>query len=409
MRDPFTPDFIETPIASEPAAPVQPAQPVPPFPHRPARSMAAAMLAAGLVVGSIGGGAVGALLASNRHTVTNPTASNATVAAGVAAPAPSPGSFAAIYQQVKDGVVTITTSVSGSGARSFSQAEGSGIVVDKQGDILTNAHVVGSSSQVQVTFSDGHDATAQVKGVDQSADLAVVQVSASDQLHPVTTGNSDALQVGDTALAIGSPFGLQGTFTAGIISGLNRSSTAPNGRALTGMIQTDAPINPGNSGGALLDGKGQLIGINDSIQSPVEGNVGVGFAIPINRAVSLLPSLEKGIAIQHPALGITAQTLTASTASQLGISQTSGVLVIDAAAGGPAAAAGLHGTGQADASDDIITAIDGHTIATVDQLTQYLDTKKVGDRVTLSVIRNGQHISVGVTLGAFQARPSATP
>src|SRR6202158_2173390 len=412
MRDPFTPDFIETPIAPEPVAPVQPVQapqPVPPFPHRPARSMAAAMLAAGLGAGSSGGGAVGAPLASNRHTAST-TTSPGTVAASVPAPAPSPGSFAAIYQQVKDGVVTITTSVSGNGARSFSQAEGSGIVVDKQGDILTNTHVVGSASQVQVTFSDGHNATAQVKGVDQSADLAVVQVPASDQLHPVTTGNSDALQVGDTALAIGSPFGLQGTFTAGITSGPNRSSQAPNGRALTGMIQTDAPINPGNSGGALLDSKGQLIGINDSIQSPVEGNVGVGFAIPINRAVSLLPSLEKGTAIQHPALGIPAQTLTATSASQLGITGvTSGVLVIDAAAGGPAAAAGLHGTGQADASDDIITAIDGHAIATVDQLTQYLDTKKVGDRVTLSVIRNGQRISVGVTLGAFQARPSATP
>jgi S1-C subfamily serine protease len=413
MRDPFTPDFIETPIAPEPAAPaqpVQPVQPVPPFPHRPARSMAVAMLAAGLVAGSIGGGAVGALLASNRHTAANTNASNATVAAGVAAPAASPGSFAAIYQQTKDGVVTITTSISTGGARSFSQAEGSGIVVDKQGDILTNAHVVDGASQVQVSFSDGHTATAQVKGVDQSADLAVVQVSGSDQLHPLTPGNSDALQVGDSALAIGSPFGLQGSFTAGIISGLNRSSTAPTGRALTGMIQTDAPINPGNSGGALLDAHGQLIGINDSIQSPVEGNVGVGFAIPVNRAESLLPSLEKGVAIQHPALGITAQTLTASTASQLGITAaTSGVLVIDAAAGGPAAAAGLQGTGQADASDDIITAIDGHAIATVDQLTQYLDTKKVGDRVTLSVIRNGQHISVGVTLGNFQARPSATP
>jgi serine protease Do len=409
MRDPFTPDFIETPIAPEPAAPVQPIPPVPPFPHRPARSMAVAMLAAGLVAGSIGGGAVGALIASH-HPTASPSSSNATVAAGVAAPAPSPGSFAAIYQQTKDGVVTITTSVSGGGARSFSQAEGSGIVVDKQGDILTNAHVVDGASQVQVTFSDGHTATAQVKGVDQSADLAVVQVSASDQLHPLTAGNSDALQVGDAALAIGSPFGLQGSFTAGIISGLNRSSTAPTGRALTGMIQTDAPINPGNSGGALLDAHGQLIGINDSIQSPVEGNVGVGFAIPINRAETLLPSLEKGVAIQHPALGITAQTLTASTASQLGITGvTSGVLVIDAAAGGPAAAAGLQGTGQADVSDDIITAIDGHTIATVDQLTQYLDTKKVGDRVTLSVIRNGQHISVGVTLGNFQPRPSATP
>jgi serine protease Do len=408
MRDPFTPDFVETPIAPEPPAPVQPVAPVPPFPHRPARSMAVAMLAAGLVAGSIGGGAIGALIASHRPTA-SPSSSNATVAAGVAAPAPSPGSFAAIYQQTKDGVVTITTSLSGGGARSFSQAEGSGIVVDTQGDILTNAHVVDSASQVQVTFSDGHTATAQVKGVDQSADLAVVQVSASDQLHPLTPGNSDALQVGQTALAIGSPFGLQGSFTAGIISGLNRSSTAPTGRALTGMIQTDAPINPGNSGGALLDANGKLIGINDSIQSPIEGNVGVGFAIPINRAETLLPSLEKGVAIQHPALGITAQTLTAATASQLGITTTSGVLVIDAAAGGPAAAAGLHGIGQADAADDIITAIDGHAIATVDELTQYLDTKKVGDRVTLTVIRNGRQISVGVTLGNFQPRPSATP
>jgi len=248
-----------------------------------------------------------------------------------------------------------------------------------------------------------------VVGVDQSADLAVVLVAASDQLHPLTKGNSDTLQVGDTALAIGSPFGLQGTFTAGIISGLNRGTTAPNGRALTGMIQTDAPINPGNSGGALLDGKGQLIGINDSIQSPVEGNVGVGFAIPINRASTLLPSLEKGVAIQHPWLGISGQTLTASTAAQLGLSETSGVLVIQVVPGGPSAKAGLQADGQASANDDVITAIDGHPITTIEELTQYLDTKKVGDHVTLSVTRNGQHISVGVTLGNFQAQPSATP
>src|SRR5438067_7816291 len=412
MQDPFSPDFVETPIAPEPPSPAtQPAspQPTPSFPHRPARSMAVAMLAAGLVVGSIGGGAIGAALASQHKTAA--TTSTSTVGAGVAAPAPAPGSYAAIDQQTPPGVVMISTAIARGGARSFSQAEGSGIVVDKQGDILTNAHVVSGATQIQVTFNDGHTASGQVKRVDQSADLAVVKVSVSaDQLHPLAIGNSDTLQVGDTALAIGAPFGLSGTFTAGIISGLNRSTTAPNHRALTGMIQTDAPINPGNSGGALLDARGQLIGINDSIQSPVEGNVGVGFAIPINRAESLLPSLEKGIAIQHPALGITAQTLTATTASQLGITgQTSGVLVIDTAAGGPAAAAGLHGSGQADASDDIITAIDGHTVTTIDQLTQYLDTKKVGDRVTLSVTRNGRHISVGVTLGNFQAQPSATP
>ena len=409
MRDPFAPDFFETPVAPEPPAPVEPVQSVPSFPHRPARSMAAAMLAAGLVIGSVAGGAVGAVLVSHRHTGTSPSAV-ATVAPGVGAPAASPGSFAAIYQQAKNGVVTINASTSSAGPRSFSQAEGSGIVVDTQGDILTNAHVVSGANQIRVTFSDGRTTTGQVKGVDQSADLAVVRVSVSaDQLHPLPLGNSDSLQVGDTALAIGSPFGLQGSFTAGIVSGLNRGTTAPNGRALTGMIQTDAPINPGNSGGALLDGRGQLIGVNDSIQSPVEGNVGVGFAIPINRAASLLPSLEKGVAIQHPWLGISGQTLTASTADQLGLSEKSGVLVVQVVPGGPSAKAGLRADGQASANDDVITAIDGHSITTIEALTQYLDTKKVGDRVTLSVARNGQHISIGVTLGNFQAQPSATP
>ena len=394
MRDPFAPDFFETPVAPEPPAPVEPVQPVPSFPHRPARSMAGAMLAAGLVIGSVAGGAVGAVLVSHRNTGANPSAV-ATVAPGVGAPAASPGSFAAIYQQAKNGVVTINASTSSAGPRSFSQAEGSGIVVDTQGDILTNAHVVSGANQIRVTFSDGRTTTGQVKGVDQSADLAVVKVSVSaDQLHPLPLGNSDSLQ---------------GSFTAGIVSGLNRGTTAPNGRALTGMIQTDAPINPGNSGGALLDGRGQLIGVNDSIQSPVEGNVGVGFAIPINRAASLLPSLEKGVAIQHAWLGISGQTLTASTADQLGLSEKSGVLVVQVVPGGPSAKAGLRADGQASANDDVITAIDGHSITTIEELTQYLDTKNVGDRVTLSVARNGQHISIGVTLGNFQAQPSATP
>src|SRR5947208_4470336 len=408
MQDPFAPEFLEPPAAPEPPSPpTPPVQAVPSFPHRPARSMAAAMLAAGLVVGSVGGGAIGALLA-NRHTTTANTP--AITAAGVAAPAPSPGSYAAIYQQTVPGVVTIATQISRGGARSFSQAEGSGIVVDKQGDILTNAHVVSGATQIQVMFSDGHSATGQVKGVDQSADLAVVKVSvSSDQLHPLAIGNSDTLQVGHPARAIGARLGLAGTFPAGINSGLNRSTAAPNNRALTGMIQTDAPINPGNSGGALLDGQGQLIGINDSIQSPVEGNVGVGFAIPINRAETMLQSLEKGIAIEHPWLGISGQTLTATTASQLGLSEKSGVLIVAVVADGPSAKAGLQADGQPSANDDVITAIDGHAITTIDQLTQYLDTKKVGDRVTLAVTRNGRHISVGITLGNFQAQPSATP
>jgi S1-C subfamily serine protease len=390
--------------------PQAPPQPVPSFPHRPARSMATAMLAAGLVIGSIGGGAVGALIASHRTANVTSQTSNGVSSAGVAAPAPSPGSYAAIYQQTKDGVVTITTQVNG-GFRSFSQAQGSGIEMDKQGDILTNAHVVDGASQVQVQFSNGQTTTGQVKGVDQSADLAVVQVSiAQDQLHPLATGNSDTLQVGDTALAIGTPFGLQGSFTSGIISGLNRTTTAPNGRALTGMIQTDTPINPGNSGGPLLDGRGQLIGINDSIDSPIEGNVGVGFAIPINRAQNLLKPLENGQAVQHPWLGISGETLTATTANQLGISGAqSGVLVVQVVPNGPAAKAGLQASGQPDSSDDVITAIDGHSLSSIDDLTAYLDTKKVGDRVKLTVIRNGETKTITVTLGNFQAQPSTTP
>src|SRR5947207_4559187 len=173
MHDPFSPDFIDTPIAPEPPSPApQPtsAQPAPSFPHRPARSMAVAMLAAGLVAGSVGGGAIGAALASQHKTAATTTAS--TVGAGVAAPAPAPGSFAAVYQQTAPGVVMISTAIARGGARSFSQAEGSGIVVDKQGDILTNAHVVSGATQIQVMFSDGHSATGKVKVVDQSTDLA---------------------------------------------------------------------------------------------------------------------------------------------------------------------------------------------------------------------------------------------
>jgi S1-C subfamily serine protease len=412
IPDPETPEVSPAPAFSEPVAPLpgrDSAAAAPSFPHRPARSMATAMLAAGLVIGSIGGGAIGATVAARQSPSASFNPTTFTAASSSAAPAPAAGSYAAIYQQVAPGVVTISTET-GTRASSFGQAEGSGIVVDSKGDILTNAHVVANATQIQVTFSDGHTAVGQVKGVSQSDDLAVVKVSvAASQLHPLTAGNSDTLQVGETALAIGTPFGLANSFSAGIISGLNRSTTAPNNRALTGMIQTDAPINPGNSGGALLDGKGRLIGINDSIQSPVEGNVGIGFAIPINRAQKLLPSLESGTAIQHPWLGISGQTITTGTADQLGLSEKSGVLVVSVVSGAPASKAGLKADGTPSTNDDIITAIDGHATPTIESLTQYLDTKKVGDQVTLAVTRGGKHISVKVTLGNFTAQPAATP
>jgi S1-C subfamily serine protease len=194
-----------------------------------------------------------------------------------------------VYAQVSPGVVTITADV-GNG-----QAIGSGIVLDTQGNILTNAHVIAGARQMQVTLSTGQTVTATLVGSNSSADLAVIRISVpASSLHPVTLGNSGGVQVGDTVYAIGSPFGLSGTLTEGIVSNLNQGGSASNGANLSGLIQTDAAINPGNSGGPLVNTAGQVIGINNSIESPVNGNVGVGFAISINQVKQLLPALEGG-------------------------------------------------------------------------------------------------------------------
>ncbi|HYM51566.1 MAG TPA: trypsin-like peptidase domain-containing protein [Candidatus Limnocylindrales bacterium] len=414
MEPPPPPD-TEPPIdTSHPRAIPPSSDASSPFPHRPARSMAIAMLAAGLVLGIVGGSLGALLFGHSRPVATVNTSPTAAASQSAVAVAPSPGASQAassltpeaIYKQASLGVVTIS-SVVGSTFRSFGEATGSGIVLDTQGNILTNEHVVANTSQTQVTFSDGSTVSATVVGVDASDDLAIVKVSvSSSRLHPLTLADSDAVQVGDSVLAIGAPFGLSESLTAGIVSGLNRSSSAPNGRALTGLIQTDAPINPGNSGGPLLNAQGQVIGIDESIQSPIQGSVGVGFAVASNTAKGVLSALEKGQSIQHASLGIEGQTITPATAQQYGLAKQSGVLVIQALSGSPAAQAGLQGSGQPDASDDIITAIDGHPVNTIEDLTRYLNTKHVGDRVTLTVIRGGKSISVGVTLGNFQPQPS---
>jgi S1-C subfamily serine protease len=204
--------------------------------------------------------------------------------------AAQPLSAAALYQKAAPGVVTITTELARRGR--VGEGTGSGIVLDTTGNILTNAHVIAGASQIQVTFSDRKSVSATVAGSSTSADLAVVHVSvAASSLHPLVPGDSNTVRIGDAAYAIGAPFGLQESMSAGIVSGLNRHNAASG---LSGLIQTDAPINPGNSGGALLNAQGQVIGINDSIESPVAGNVGVGFAIPINAARQLLNSLEGG-------------------------------------------------------------------------------------------------------------------
>ena len=207
---------------------------------------------------------------------TTPTSTNATAST----------TATTIYKQDSPGVVMITVSL-GNG-----QAIGSGIVLDSRGDILTNAHVIAGARTIEVAFSGGTTASATLVGSNTGADLAVIRVSvASSTLHPLTLGNSAGVQIGDSVFAIGSPFGLSGSLTEGIVSNIGQSVAASGAN----LIQTDAAINPGNSGGPLVNVQGQVIGINNAIESPVEGNVGVGFAIPIDQAKQILPSIDGGV------------------------------------------------------------------------------------------------------------------
>ncbi|TMD24643.1 MAG: trypsin-like serine protease [Chloroflexi bacterium] len=281
-------------MASEPfpydaPAPPPPPPPAPPSPGGRGRRRGPLALAAALVVvGGLAGGALGAEVMLSRTPA--PVAATSPVSTASAAPAQTPSSAAALYKQAVAGIVTITTEVARRGQ--VGEGTGSGIVLDRSGDILTNAHVVSGANQIQVTFNDGRTATATLVSANSKADLAVIRVSVpAASLHPLPLGNSDTVRVGDAVYAIGAPFGLAGSMTAGIVSGLNRTDQASG---LSGLIQTDAPINPGNSGGALLNSQGLVVGVNDSIESPVAGNVGVGFAIPINVVKQLLASLEGG-------------------------------------------------------------------------------------------------------------------
>ena len=257
--------------------PITPMAPPPPNDRGPGRRRTA--MVALFVIAGVAGGAIGAEVMLNRPQSAPVAArtSASTTSRGAAAP---PTSASAVYRQAAPGVVTIST-VAGRFGR-VGEGTGSGIVLNNNGDILTNAHVVSGATQVRVTFNDGQTVPASVTSSNASADLAVLRVSiAGSSLHPMALGNSDTVRVGDSAYAIGAPFGLAESMTEGIVSGLNRTDSATG---LTGLIQTDAPINPGNSGGPLLNAQGQVIGINDSIESPIAGNVGVGFAIPINTA-----------------------------------------------------------------------------------------------------------------------------
>ena len=301
----------------------------------------------------------------------------------------------------------------------FGQGLGSGFVWDTAGNIVTNNHVVEGADKIEVTFSDETVVIAELVGADPDSDLAVIRVDLpSDQLYPVQIGDSDQLRVGQLAIAIGNPFGLEGTMTVGIVSALGRSLPASSG--LTGgpvysipnVIQTDAPINPGNSGGVLLDDMGQVIGVTAAIESPVRANAGVGFVIPSSIVARVIPALIANGSFAHPYLGISGISLTPDLAEAMHLeTEQRGALVAEVLPDGPAEKAGLLGSSQQASVDgvdiqvggDVITAINGQVVKDMDDLISYLSSEvEVGQKVVLAVLRNEKAIEIEVLL---EARP----
>ncbi len=317
----------------------------------------------------------------------------------------------AVYRQDNAGVVSIETSQASPATNLFgrqgqSEGAGSGFVVDTQGNVVTNDHVVNDATSVRVVFNDGTSVSGKVVGQDPGDDLAVVKVDvAANRLHPLTIGDSSTVAIGEPVVAIGNPFDLHNTVTNGIVSALGRTRTAPNGRSIANMIQTDAPVNPGNSGGPLLDDQGNVVGIVSQIESPVRGSVGVGFAIPSSTLTRNLSTLEAGGKVHHAWLGISGEEITPDLARNLGLTVTSGVYVVSVAPGGPADSAGVHGApgnaagDQTPAGGDVITQVDGVDVHSVQDIGNDLDGKSPGDSVTLTVLRGGKSLTLTVQLG----------
>jgi S1-C subfamily serine protease len=319
-----------------------------------------------------------------------------------------------IYQRDAQGVAFIssqivqqTQSVFGMPQQQQSTATGSGFLVDNDGHILTNAHVVQGAKRVDVQLGDGDTQQAQIVGTDPSTDIALLKVDNTEGANPLPLADSSKVQVGDPVVAIGNPFGLDRTVTTGIVSALQRQIQAPNGFSISDVIQTDAAINPGNSGGPLIDGAGQVIGINSQIESQSGGNEGVGFAVPIKTAADVVSQLENGGEVQRAYLGLSGGDISPSIAQALNLPVQQGVLIEQVLNGGPADDAGIKGaTGQATIGGqtvpiggDIITKVDGKQISGMDEVISAVNEHKPGDELTLTVWRDGQQRDVTVKLG----------
>ena len=381
----------------------------------------AALVAAGILGGAVAVGGV-ALLGGLDSTTTVVTETAATPSPGLAPASGDAMSVNEIYERASSGVVRINASdnsTSGS-TNPFGQnaALGSGFVIDKSGHIVTNYHVVRDAGRVTVSFSNRDTVQAEVVGTDPSTDLAVLRVeTAASALTPLSMGNSDAVRVGDPVVAIGNPFGLDRTVTAGIVSALQRLIQAPNSFTIDHVIQTDAPINPGNSGGPLLNARGQVIGVNTQIEtgtgSSASGNVGIGFAVPSNTVKDVVAQILRTGRVDHAYLGISGQALTEDVADTYNLPVDAGVLVGRVTDDSGADKAGIEG-GETEVvvagvsytlGGDIIVAFDGKKISSVEELRDAISGKKPGDKVKLVIYRDASRTSVTVTLGRQPASP----
>jgi len=326
-------------------------------------------------------------------------------------------SAADIYERLRPAVVEITTTSGGQNPLApRSGGSGSGIVIDGDGTILTNNHVVVGADSLEVRISDGSVAAATVVGRDPGNDLAVVRAERDGQeLTVAPLGDSEQVRIGDPILALGNPFNLEGTLTQGIVSALDRTFAAGgNTRPIRNMIQIDAAVNPGNSGGPLINCQGEVIGVNTLLENPTGDNVNVGvaFAVPINAAKQSLPDMLAGSTVSHSWLGIAGQEITPALADDLGLSVEAGVYVTLVASGSPAEETGLRGAFDSESEansgesvprgGDVIVAVDGHNVESVDELAAYLDgEKKPGDTVSLRIVRDGSEQSVEATLAEW--------
>ena len=314
-----------------------------------------------------------------------------------------------VYERVSPAVVEVTNGT-GTGPALQSQGSGSGFLIDSEGHIVTNNHVVEGASRLTVRLSNGTSVEATIVGTNPANDLALLKVDASsvEGILPVPLGDSSGLKPGQMAIAIGNPFGLEGSITVGVISQVGRDLPSSLGRPISNVVQTDALINPGNSGGPLLDSSGNVVGINTAIQlSPLDGSSrGIGFAVPVDTLKNVLPRLKTEAIVRPAWLGVRAADIDAQLAERLELPVDSGVYVMGVSPDSPAEEAGLvealtDARGRASTSGDIITAVDGVAVDSTAELISQLNAAQAGNQVTLTVIRGDETIQVVVTLAEW--------